>query len=308
MTVAAIMQPTYLPWAGYLAMIEKVDIFVFLDSVQFARRSWQQRNRIKSANGELMLTVPVHRKGLRDQKIQNVRIEREAGFANKHIAAIDMNYRGSAAFDAASPELYDPVNGHEKLCDLSLDVIGWLYGELGCKTRQCGSQRATEERRAASVVCREIGADTYLSAPASQIPGCITASPGRVSRSNITNTIIRFTRNCTAPSCLRFRRSICSLTAVRRFARHCCPDCRDKALCVIPARGGSKGIPSKNTMAFAGIPMICHSLGTATSPMGWEIHVSTGKEIVAVAEEAGRKPDFQRPQNWRMIIRRSSRW
>ena len=83
MTVAAIMQPTYLPWAGYLAMIEKVDIFVFLDSVQFARRSWQQRNRIKSANGELMLTVPVHRKGLRDQKIQNVRIEREAGFCKQ---------------------------------------------------------------------------------------------------------------------------------------------------------------------------------------------------------------------------------
>ena len=172
MTVAAIMQPTYLPWAGYLAMIEKVDIFVFLDSVQFARRSWQQRNRIKSANGELMLTVPVHRKGLRDQKIQNVRIEREAGFANKHIAAIDMNYRGSAAFDAASPELYTILsNGHEKLCDLSLDVIGWLMVKLGCNTPTVRSSQlaATGKKDALLLsICREIGADTYLSAPASR--------------------------------------------------------------------------------------------------------------------------------------------
>ena len=71
-----------------------------------------------------------------------------------------------------------------------------------------------------------------------------------------------------------------------------------KALCVIPARGGSKRIPSKNTMAFMGIPMICHSLNTAAeSDLFSEIHVSTeSKEIMAVAEEAGRKPDFQRPQ------------
>lgn len=172
MTVAAIMQPTYLPWAGYLAMIEKADIFVFLDSVQFARRSWQQRNRIKSANGELMLTVPVHSKGLRDQKIQDVRIERESGFANKHISAIDLNYRGSAAFETASPELYTILsNGHEKLCDLSLDLIGWLMEKLGCNTPTVrSSQLATTGKKDALLlsICREIGADTYLSAAASQ--------------------------------------------------------------------------------------------------------------------------------------------
>ena len=44
----AIMQPTYLPWAGYFSLMKKVDTFVFLDSVQFERRSWQQRNRIRT--------------------------------------------------------------------------------------------------------------------------------------------------------------------------------------------------------------------------------------------------------------------
>ena len=67
MTVAAIML-THIPALGGLPRHDRKSGYLrFPDSVQFARRSWQQRNRIKSANGELMLTVPVHRKGLRDQ-------------------------------------------------------------------------------------------------------------------------------------------------------------------------------------------------------------------------------------------------
>lgn len=42
---AVIMQPTYLPYLGYFQLIAQADVLVFLDDVQFARRSWQQRNR-----------------------------------------------------------------------------------------------------------------------------------------------------------------------------------------------------------------------------------------------------------------------
>ena len=55
----AIMQPTYLPWMGYFDLMDQVDCFVILDSVQFERRSWQQRNRIKTPRGLEWLTVPV---------------------------------------------------------------------------------------------------------------------------------------------------------------------------------------------------------------------------------------------------------
>jgi aspartate/methionine/tyrosine aminotransferase len=67
MTRVAIMQPTYLPWAGYFGLMQSVDLFIILDSVQFAKRSWQQRNQIKTMNGPLWLTVPVSSKGKRDQ-------------------------------------------------------------------------------------------------------------------------------------------------------------------------------------------------------------------------------------------------
>ena len=55
----AIMQPTFLPWMGYFALLSNVDHFIFLDDVKYARRSWQSRNRIKTPQGELLISIPV---------------------------------------------------------------------------------------------------------------------------------------------------------------------------------------------------------------------------------------------------------
>ena len=92
------MQPTYLPWLGYFDLIHRSDIFVFLDSVQFDKRSWQQRNRIKSPNGELMLTVPVLTKGRFDQQIYDVGIDISQNFEKKHFNSIRSNYTKSKYF------------------------------------------------------------------------------------------------------------------------------------------------------------------------------------------------------------------
>lgn len=59
MKTCAIMQPTFLPWAGYFDMIDSVDVFVYLDTVAYSARSWQQRNRIKTPAGLTWLTLPV---------------------------------------------------------------------------------------------------------------------------------------------------------------------------------------------------------------------------------------------------------
>lgn len=59
---AAIMQPTFLPWLGYFALIDAVDRFVFLDDVQFSKQSWQCRNRVLGPNGPVILGLPIARK------------------------------------------------------------------------------------------------------------------------------------------------------------------------------------------------------------------------------------------------------
>ena len=59
-----IMQPTYMPWAGYLHLIDQADVFVFLDDVQFEKQSWQNRNRVLVRGAPHWLTVPVLRQHL----------------------------------------------------------------------------------------------------------------------------------------------------------------------------------------------------------------------------------------------------
>ena len=135
MTTVAIMQPTYLPWLGYFDLIDRSDIFVFLNSVQFDKRSWQQRNRIKTPNGELMLTVPVLTKGKFKQKIYDVEIDKSKNFAKKHFNSISSNYKKSKYFKSYINELDEIYNSKiNKLSDLNIRLIKWLSSKLGIKT------------------------------------------------------------------------------------------------------------------------------------------------------------------------------
>ena len=57
--VIAILQRMYLPWLGYFEQMAVADLFVFLDDVQYTRKDWRNRNRVKSPNGPVWMTVPV---------------------------------------------------------------------------------------------------------------------------------------------------------------------------------------------------------------------------------------------------------
>src|SRR5215470_11267271 len=135
MTAIAIMQPTYLPWIGYFGLMDRVDTFVYLDSVQFSRRSWQQRNRIRSPQGEVMLTIPVAKKGLRDQKISEVEIIYGPDFPRRHVDILSMNYRRAAHFEAYAPALFGLLGSdHRRLADLTVALSDWLAQVLGINT------------------------------------------------------------------------------------------------------------------------------------------------------------------------------
>lgn len=68
-------------------------------------------------------------------------------------------------------------------------------------------------------------------------------------------------------------------------------------LALIPARGGSKGIPRKNIRSFAGYPLIAWSIAAAKqSELVSRVLVSTDdEEIAAVARECGAETPFLRP-------------
>src|SRR5205823_3408897 len=145
----AISQPTYLPWLGYFDLIDQVDAFVLLDSVQFEKQSWQQRNRIKTPTGLQWLTVPVVFRGRLGQRIMEV-IIRDPEFPRKHLRAIELNYRRAPFFDRYFPELARILEQHPSgshLADLNLEIIRWVCAALGIQTTLIRSSELHQDGR-----------------------------------------------------------------------------------------------------------------------------------------------------------------
>ena len=162
-----ILQPGYLPWLGFFDQFFQSDLFVFLDDVQFDRRGWRHRNRIKSRTGVQWLTVPVLSKGRFTQSIRETRIDGSRPWQRKHLGSLCACYAQAPYFDRYFPEIQRLVQGRwDFLIDLDLALIDALLGWLGVQrpTRLAstlggggrGTQRIVE-------ICRAVGATEYLS-------------------------------------------------------------------------------------------------------------------------------------------------
>lgn len=169
----AIMQPTYLPWAGYLDMIDQCDLFVLYDCVQFDKRSWQQRNRVKTAAGETWLTVPVLSKGKRDQTIQEVEVDSDGDFRDKHARTLQHAYGRAACYAPYAAQFSAALAARQdRLADLNADVITWMCAALDITTPLVrSSSLAAQGHKVGRLlsVCKAVGATRYLSSLGSHV-------------------------------------------------------------------------------------------------------------------------------------------
>ena len=166
--VVAIHQPAYLPWLGYFDRIRSADCFVYLDTVQFQKQSFQNRNKIRTPQGWTWLTVPVETKGaLYDTPLKELAINNRIDWRRKHQRAIEMNYRKAPLFDAVMPLLEGfYARDWERLSDLCFEMLVAFNERLGIET---GIIRASEMPGIAGGksdlilnICRELGASRYL--------------------------------------------------------------------------------------------------------------------------------------------------
>ena len=172
MTTIGIIQPNYIPWRGYFDFIRDVDVFVFLDDVQYTRRDWRSRNRIKLVNGETRwLTVPVL--GGRDQRVQDVRIDNSQNWSRKHLEALRHSYSKSPFYSTYAETieaLYQP-NRFDLLVDLNLAFTREICGWLGLSRKLVRASNlacdGVKDDRLLAIVQR-LGGDAYLSGPAAQ--------------------------------------------------------------------------------------------------------------------------------------------
>lgn len=162
----------YLPWAGYFGLVHQADVFVHYDDVQFVRRSWQRRNKIKVPDGEFSwLTVPVHKD--HGQRIDEVQINNESDWQEQHWKSIVHSYARTQYFDTADERLRELAyeSGWDRLAELDIALVERIADILRFETdflRSSTIAPAGSKTERLINTLEAVGADTYLSGPAAK--------------------------------------------------------------------------------------------------------------------------------------------
>ncbi len=165
--IVSINQPAYLPWLGYFERIAASDLHIVLDTVQFERNSFTNRNKVRTATGWSWLTVPVNLKGhLSGLAIADVAIA-DDHWRRKHWGTIQQSYRHAPHF-AEHAGFFEQVYARpwRRLVDLLDTTTRYLLRAFAITTEIRDARSLGVEGRKSDLVlnlCRRVGATRYLS-------------------------------------------------------------------------------------------------------------------------------------------------
>lgn len=167
--IVSIHQPAYLPWLGYFDKIMKSDVFVYLDTVQFQKNSFQNRNKIRTSNSTVWLTVPVITKNiLYTTPLHKLPIDNKQNWRKKHLNTIRMNYSKAPYSDRVFPFLEECYSREwVSLSDICFYMLTHFLEQLEIKNKviKASDLRPFESQKSALLldICKEFNATTYLS-------------------------------------------------------------------------------------------------------------------------------------------------
>lgn len=164
----ALLQSNYLPWTGVFELINSVDRFVFYDNVQFTKQDWRTRNRIKTDNGNLWLSVPIQRQKLKTN-IVDIKICNEINWKKKHYKSFCQYYSKSKYFNEYKYLLDFYLLEWEYLYKLNRYTIEKISRALNIDTKFYYSEdfklSGNPTEKIIQVV-NQLGGDIYVSGPA----------------------------------------------------------------------------------------------------------------------------------------------
>lgn len=169
MKTVAIVQSSYIPWKGYFDLINSVDEFIFLDDVQFTRRDWRNRNRVKTPDGVVWMTIPVVSHGRYLQRIDET-VAMADDWRRRHWQTLVHNYARAPYFHELASCFEQIFRGSDerRLSLINRTFIEAVCGVLGITTElRWSSEYAVEGVKTERLVrlCERAGATAYLSGP-----------------------------------------------------------------------------------------------------------------------------------------------
>jgi WbqC-like protein family len=167
-----ITQSNYIPWKGYFDAINVADEFVIYDDMQYTRRDWRNRNKIKTKDGVKWLTIPVEVKGKYFQKINETKIS-DPKWGQDHWNTITHSYKKAPYFDQYK-EIFENLylnNQEEYLSKVNFMFIKAICDILDIKVKftWSGEFELKEDRNERLIdICKKTGATDYYSGPAAK--------------------------------------------------------------------------------------------------------------------------------------------
>ncbi|HEC91837.1 MAG TPA: hypothetical protein ENI51_02415 [Candidatus Atribacteria bacterium] len=164
--IVGIHQPNFLPWLGYFYKIDRSDVFVLLDNVQYTKNSFINRNRIKTPQGAIWLTVPVSfRFG---QLINEVKINNKTNWREKHLKTLEMNYKRAVFFEDVFKiikEIYY-LKDWQNLSDFNIRLISAMLSYIGLDKALIKSSSLDVKGKSTELhiqIIKKVGGNIYLS-------------------------------------------------------------------------------------------------------------------------------------------------
>lgn len=168
--IVSINQPAYMPWLGYFDRVNRSDLHIVLDHVQFEKNSVTNRNKVRTPEGWNWITVPVRTKGRFSQlSINQVEIDQNVFWSKKHWRTIEANYSKSPCFSQYSRSLQDLYDREWATLGALLDEgRRYFLTELGIMKDLVRSSELSPQSKKSDMVlelCKKVGATCYLSGP-----------------------------------------------------------------------------------------------------------------------------------------------
>tara|TARA_B100000900_G_C20349691_1_gene621780 strand:+ start:78 stop:782 length:705 start_codon:yes stop_codon:yes gene_type:complete len=161
-----IHQPDFAPWMTFFKRLDKSDIYVILDDVQFNRRGFTNRDYILLNKKKTLLTIPVIKTEREKTLIKDVKIDYKINWLEKMKKSLYLNYSKSVNFN----EIYEFIGKtfekkDEKLMNLNLEIIYYVIEKLKIKTKLIfSSNLKINSKKSEKIldICKEMKATHYI--------------------------------------------------------------------------------------------------------------------------------------------------
>lgn len=159
-------QPAYLPWLGLFHKIALSDTYVYLDNTQFEKNSFTNRNKIKTAQGPIWLTVPLLLKDHFAKAVKEIEIDNSKDWRKDHWKSIYLNYKKAPFFNRYSDFLEDVYRREWRyLTDLTEFMLKYFLKELGIEIRYYRASELGLKGHKSDLVldmCKKLSSDLYI--------------------------------------------------------------------------------------------------------------------------------------------------